>query len=66
MGRRAGLAATAAPEELAADKNLATGRALDPRRSTRITAGTAELLHGPITPGPCCLRVGGGRWRGVN
>ncbi|MGW1107657.1 hypothetical protein [Streptomyces sp. NPDC002540] len=50
--------ATVAPEEPAADKNVATGRALDPRRSTRTTARDTAELHGPITPGPCCLRVG--------
>ncbi|MDR3081056.1 MAG: hypothetical protein LBV60_09035, partial [Streptomyces sp.] len=51
----------AAAEELAADKNLAAGRVLEPRRSTRTTApGAAEPLDGSIT---CCLRVeadGGG------
>ncbi|SFY44425.1 hypothetical protein SAMN02787144_104714 [Streptomyces atratus] len=61
--------ATVAPEELAAGKNLATGRALDPRRSTRTAArDTAESMQAiwADRTGALLSAGGCGRWRGSN
>ncbi|MET8747076.1 hypothetical protein [Streptomyces sp. NPDC004728] len=61
--------ANVVPEELAADKNLATDRVFDPRRSTRTAArDTAESMQAiwADRTGALLSAGGCGRWRGGN